>query len=572
MFVARLPIVVSQGATLDIDKQVKELRLSQERGAFLVNDGMLFVRDSKVTGWSESKKEPAWFKTPNEFRPFLISWGGAEVYLSNSTFTSFGYNASKAYGISISQYSPGMDKQMKRPRPKGWVIDSTIVDSWYGFYCYEADDLVVKGNTYRDNIVYGIDPHDRSHRLIIADNTVHGTRKKHGIIVSREVNDSFIFNNRSYENKLSGIVLDRNSEGNLVAYNEVYRNHSDGITLRERRQPALGQPGPGQPPPRHPRAQQREHPPLREPRGGQPADRRVRPHQGPHQHRPQHRPRPIRHQGLADRGRRQARRQRLRPALGGFAAEPRTVPGGDARPDQILRHQPARRSRREAGPDPRPAGAPGQGGADRPRGKPGRTPGLRTQTHENPHFPTVPPERPGRRLCLAQAALAADPGAAPSYQALPAGNLCPAAADDSRYNTKYLGFFTHLVQAQDDWLFRTTYDLRTDFGTSAEGWRELRALRDELKRKGIELVVVYQPTRGLVNREKLSPAEKAGFDYELAKKNYLATIARFRQAGIWTPDFSPLFDEKEEHAYYFKGDHHWTPPMPGAARRSWPRR
>ena len=35
-------------------------------------------------------------------------------------------------------------------------------------------------------------------------------------------------------------------------------------------------------------------------------------------------------------------------------------------------------------------------------------------------------------LCLAQAALAADPGAAPSYQALPAGNLCPAAADDSR--------------------------------------------------------------------------------------------------------------------------------------------
>lgn len=120
-------------------------------------------------------------------------------------------------------------------------------------------------------------------------------------------------------------------------------------------------------------------------------------------------------------------------------------------------------------------------------------------------------------LCLAQAALAADPGAAPSYQALPAGNLCPAAAYDSRYNTKYLGFFTHLVQAQDDWLFRTTYDLRTDFGTSAEGWRELRALRDELKRKGIELVVVYQPTRGLVNREKLSPAEKAGFDYELAK-------------------------------------------------------
>lgn len=233
VYIARLPIVVSQGATLEVDGKVKELRLSQDRGAFLVNDGKLFVRDTRVTAWNEAKKEPAWFKTPDEFRPFLISWGGAEAYLVNSHFVSFGYNASKAYGISISQYSPGMDKTMKRPRPQGWVIGSTFEDAWYGFYCYEADDLVVRGNTYKDNIVYGIDPHDRSHRLIIAENTVYGTKKKHGIIVSREVNDSWIIHNKTYDNHLSGIVLDRNSERNLVAYNEVYRNHSDGITLYE---------------------------------------------------------------------------------------------------------------------------------------------------------------------------------------------------------------------------------------------------------------------------------------------------------------------------------------------------
>ncbi|WP_152225521.1 alginate O-acetyltransferase [Pseudomonas sp. SCB32] len=161
-------------------------------------------------------------------------------------------------------------------------------------------------------------------------------------------------------------------------------------------------------------------------------------------------------------------------------------------------------------------------------------------------------------LLLAHQALAAD-AAAPTYTAQPTAALCPNAANDAAYNTKYLGFFTHLVPAQEDWLFRTTYDLRTDFGTSAEGWRELKQLRDELKRKGIDLVVVYQPTRGLVNREKLNPQEKASFNYELAKKNYLATIAQFRKAGIYTPDFSPLFDEKQEHPYYFKGDHHWTP-------------
>jgi poly(beta-D-mannuronate) C5 epimerase len=104
---------------------------------------------------------------------------------------------------------------------------------YYGFYCYEARDVVIKGNTYRDNVVYGIDPHDRSHGLIIADNSVYGTQKKHGIIISREVNDSWIFNNRVYDNKLSGLVIDRNSVNNLIAFNEIYRNYSDGITVYE---------------------------------------------------------------------------------------------------------------------------------------------------------------------------------------------------------------------------------------------------------------------------------------------------------------------------------------------------
>ena len=233
VFLAKLPIVVGNKGILEIDKQTQELRLSQEAGSFLVNDGQLFVRDTKITGWSEKANGPAAFKSPKEFRPFLLSWGGTQTYIANSKIASFGYANSKSYGVSISQYTPNMAKVLKRPEPTGWIIGSEFSDMWYGFYCYETRDFVVKGNTYKDNIVYGIDPHDRSHGLIIADNTVYGTKKKHGIIISREVNDSFIFNNRSYDNKLSGLVIDRNSVNNLVAYNEIYKNHTDGITLYE---------------------------------------------------------------------------------------------------------------------------------------------------------------------------------------------------------------------------------------------------------------------------------------------------------------------------------------------------
>lgn len=233
IYIARLPIVVGHEATLEIGTDVEELRLSEERGAFLVNDGQLFMIGTRLTGWRETEQTPAWYKDENSFRPFLVSWGGSALYMADSTVQSLGYHKSKSYGFTLTQYTSDLKIEQNRPNPTGWIIHSTFEDMYYGFYCYEADDVVIAKNTYRNNIVYGIDPHDRSSRLIIAENDAYDTHKKHGIIISREVNDSFIFKNRSYRNKLSGIVIDRNSERNVIASNWVAENGSDGITIYE---------------------------------------------------------------------------------------------------------------------------------------------------------------------------------------------------------------------------------------------------------------------------------------------------------------------------------------------------
>lgn len=230
----RLPLVVGHAATLAVGEDVKQLRLSEERGAFLVNDEKLFVTDSKILGWREASDQQAWFQVKGRIRPFLLGWGGSATYIVGSELSSLGYSASKSYGVSLSQFSPSLLDKVKRARPTGWLLNSVFVDDWYGFNCYEADDVVIKGNTYRDNIIYGIDPHDRSRRLIITENTAYGTQKKHGIIVSREVNDSWIFNSVAYDNHLSGIMVDRASVNNVLAYNYSYQNHSDGITIYER--------------------------------------------------------------------------------------------------------------------------------------------------------------------------------------------------------------------------------------------------------------------------------------------------------------------------------------------------
>ncbi len=233
VFVARLPIDVLPGATLHIGRDVKDFRLSLDRGAFIVNEGDLFISHSRLEGWNEKEGKSAWFDDEKDFRPFILSWGGSRTYVIHSVVAHLGYAASKAYGLSISQFSPSLAPVLKRTQPTGWLLDSEFFDNWYGFYCYEARDVVIRGNTYHDNIKYGIDPHDRSHGLVIAQNTVYGTRIKHGIIVSREVNDSWIIDNTSFNNALSGIVVDRSSEHNVIALNKSYRNRSDGITIYE---------------------------------------------------------------------------------------------------------------------------------------------------------------------------------------------------------------------------------------------------------------------------------------------------------------------------------------------------
>ncbi|MFD2642139.1 alginate O-acetyltransferase [Pseudomonas japonica] len=158
----------------------------------------------------------------------------------------------------------------------------------------------------------------------------------------------------------------------------------------------------------------------------------------------------------------------------------------------------------------------------------------------------------------------ADDIKAPAFHAEPCCQLCPEAHDASRYTTRYQQNFTTLVQARGDWLFRTREDLRTEFTTTPAGYKRLQQLHDAFKARGIELVVVYQPTRGLVNRNMLNPEDKAAFDYQKALGNYQAMLKRFRAMGYNVPDLSPLTNEQLAAAdqgkdFYFRGDQHWTP-------------
>lgn len=229
----RLPVLIREGAALVIDgAETPVVRLASDSGAFLANGGQLYVFDAEVLGWDDQLKQPARFKDKNEFRPYLASYVRSRTILLNSRFAHLGYAAPTAYGLSLSTQPERAHGEATEDSPTGLLIGNTFDDLYYGFYSYEARDVAIVDNRYQDSIVYGIDPHDRSTRLIIAGNTTTGTKERHGIIGSRGVSNSYIWNNKTYANAGSGVMLDRDCRGNVVANNEVYGNNQ-GIAVYE---------------------------------------------------------------------------------------------------------------------------------------------------------------------------------------------------------------------------------------------------------------------------------------------------------------------------------------------------
>ncbi|HSH13698.1 MAG TPA: hypothetical protein VLA15_08110, partial [Desulfurivibrionaceae bacterium] len=145
---------------------------------------------------------------------------------------------------------------------------------------------------------------------------------------------------------------------------------------------------------------------------------------------------------------------------------------------------------------------------------------------------------PGRLLAAVLAGVALglpDASAAefPEYEVVPCCDLCPAASQLSSYDTSYLKNFNVLVDGKDGWLFRSDAELPEHYGPSPEGITHLRRLARHLKRTtGTELVMVFQPTKGLVHPDKLPEYMPVSFSWPFARTNYVAALEHFRSAGL----------------------------------------
>jgi len=150
---------------------------------------------------------------------------------------------------------------------------------------------------------------------------------------------------------------------------------------------------------------------------------------------------------------------------------------------------------------------------------------------------------------------------APVYRVHGSGRLCARAADPAAYAaSEYTADFRTLIEGEDGWLFRSELDLITDFSFSEAAFQELRRLGEALRQRGTELVIVYQPPRGLTDGDKLRPEQQQRYDRERALRNYTALLQDLRErSGVSVAPLERLVSAGKDYEYFFRRDHHWTP-------------
>ena len=138
---------------------------------------------------------------------------------------------------------------------------------------------------------------------------------------------------------------------------------------------------------------------------------------------------------------------------------------------------------------------------------------------------------------------------------------CPALSDSKAYEKNNLKAYETLSPGLNDYIFRTSTDYRTDFSLNEKTLSNFSVLNDKLKKKKIDLVLFFIPTRGMVNFNDISESDKKKFKLVSAESlwsSYSDRLNSMNKKGLIAIGINQEQSSKI-HDFFYKRDHHWRP-------------
>lgn len=224
------PLLVAHGAGLVIDGLT--VRLLQEAGGLVSAAGDLWISDAEILGWNEADDQPATTDPEGRrFRPWIAGLEANRTVVRRSRLAHLGYNSNSTQGLAFTN----AERDPPAGLPAADIVENRIEDLWFGFFTWNAEGVNVLRNTVDRSHIYGLDPHDATRDMLIAENFIENTRDSHGIVMSREIYDTVVVDNRSIDNGGAGFFLEKNSWNVTFARNESFDNGTDGFVVYESR-------------------------------------------------------------------------------------------------------------------------------------------------------------------------------------------------------------------------------------------------------------------------------------------------------------------------------------------------
>jgi parallel beta-helix repeat protein len=222
----------------------------------LASYGTIDIDTVNITSWDPARNGPdikasrsatplatdrgrAFIRALSTFAADGVTPQNSTMNIRNSKLSYLGYYGGEAYGVSYK--ARGCDRThvaaCKTLRVTGEQINNVFDRNYIGTYTWGANTMVFRGNTYSNNISYGLDPHDVSSNLIIDKNRfVHNGN--HGLICSQlcdnlTITDNIAENNGvrptdaiepvddPHEGQIHGIMLHRGITNTRVTGNTV---------------------------------------------------------------------------------------------------------------------------------------------------------------------------------------------------------------------------------------------------------------------------------------------------------------------------------------------------------------
>ncbi|MEJ3746562.1 right-handed parallel beta-helix repeat-containing protein [Actinomycetes bacterium KLBMP 9797] len=263
-------LVLQNGSTLVLHGgtagDVNALRLRSlpsnkptEVSQVMANHGTIDIKATKVTSWDPGANGPdtnVQTAAGGRGRAFIraISTQGPDgaaresrLNIVDSELSYLGYYGAESYGVAYKSRACTRTTVALCAKVKvsGAQINSRFHHNFMGTYAWGARDMTFRGNTYSNNVSYGLDPHDVSSNLVIERNTA-AHNGSHGIICSQLCDRLRIVGNASHDNghtpwakpgddpaikrQVHGIMLHRGITNTLIADNRVW-NHPNGAGI-----------------------------------------------------------------------------------------------------------------------------------------------------------------------------------------------------------------------------------------------------------------------------------------------------------------------------------------------------